>query len=97
MKLLELFTVSPFTWTLMGPVVAPLGYIDLNAGARLSLRILAGVPLKVTMPLSSAVEQAGAGDGHWSAGRTTGGRDSSDGGIGIEGEGLRRCWPLRRR
>ena len=32
-KLLELFTVSPLTRTLIGPLVAPVGTFDLNAGA----------------------------------------------------------------
>ena len=33
------------------------------------LRMVAGVPLKVTVPLFSAIEKAGSGDGHGSADR----------------------------
>ena len=43
--------VSPLTWTLIGPVVAPAG-TSTRMLVLVSLRMLAGVPLKVTVALS---------------------------------------------
>ena len=86
MKLLELFTVLPLTRTLTGPLVAPAGTFTWMLVLDW-LRMAAGVPLKVTMPLPTAIHEAGAGDGHRSPHWTAGGRDPCDGRIGIEGEG----------
>jgi hypothetical protein len=49
-KLVELLTVLPLTWTLTGPVDAFAGTFNWMV-VLVWLRIVAGLPLKVTVPL----------------------------------------------
>ena len=84
-KLLELFTVLPLAWTLTGPLVAPAGTLTWMLVLDW-LRMVAGMPLKVTAPLPPpSIRPVPVMVTGVPAGPLAG--ETSDGGIRIEGEG----------